>query len=244
MRKRLNLRKIWVFNVLLIGFAVGQATLSWAIRDVRPTLGILPDLPQQQAADALAFGDQQFLYRYLALTLQNAGDNGGRVTPLKNYDYDKVVAWLRLLDGLDHNSHWVIAMANGYFGQTQTIEDVEPIVRFMQENVAYRPELKWPWLVNAIHLSRHRLKNDWLALDAARQLATYDYPEMNAASLQMPALVLDDLQQYESAKYEIEALRGLAGRTFRPEEKAWMAAFVDLMVSQSEAQNGGLQSQK
>jgi hypothetical protein len=229
MRKRLNLRKIWVFNVLLIGFAVGQATLSWAIRDVRPTLGILPDLPQQQAADALAFGDQQFLYRYLALTLQNAGDNGGRVTPLKNYDYAKVVAWLRLLDGLDHNSHWVIAMANGYFGQTQTIEDVEPIVRFMQENVAYRPELKWPWLVNAIHLSRHRLKNDWLALDAARQLATYDYPEMNAASLQMPALVLDDLQQYESAKQEMVVLKQRRGIEFSPNDQVWVDWFIEQM---------------
>ncbi|MEQ9444355.1 MAG: hypothetical protein RJS98_02220 [Rhodospirillaceae bacterium] len=229
MRKRLNLRKIWVFNVLLIGFAVGQATLSWAIRDVRPTLGILPDLPQQQAADALAFGDQQFLYRYLALTLQNAGDNGGRVTPLKNYDYAKVVAWLRLLDGLDHDSHWVIAMANGYFGQTQTIEDVEPIVRFMQENVAYRPELKWPWLVNAIHLSRHRLKNDWLALDAARQLATYDYPEMNAASLQMPALVLDDLQQYESAKQEMVVLKQRRGIEFSPNDQVWVDWFIEQM---------------
>lgn len=232
MGKVLNLRKIWIFNVLLIGFALGQATLSWSIRDVRPTLGILPDLPQAQAAEALAFGDKQFLYRYLALTLQNAGDNGGRVTPLKNYDYEKVVAWLRLLDGLDHNSHWVIAMANGYFGQTQTIEDVEPIVRFMQDNVAYKPELKWPWLVNAIHLSRHRLKSDWLALDVARQLATYDYPNMNAASLQMPALVLDDLQQFESAKYEIEALLRRDDRTFMPEEAAWMESFVRLLEAQ------------
>lgn len=220
------MRRNLVLTLLLLVVVAGQISFSWLIRDLRPTMGILPDLPQESAISALAFGDEQFLYRYLALNLQNAGDNGGRVTPLKNYDYDKVVAWLRLLDGLDVESHWPIAMANGYFGQTQTLEDVRPIVRYMQGHVALNPGAKWPWLVNAVYLSRHRLGDDWLALDSARQLASYDYANMNSASLQMPALVLDDLSQFHKAINEMESLRDRRGQEFRKEDQAWMEDFI------------------
>ena len=72
-------------------------------------------------------------------------------------------------------------------------------------------------------------KNDWLALDAARQLATYDYPEMNAASLQMPALVLDDLQQYESAKQEMVVLKQRRGIEFSPNDQVWVDWFIEQM---------------
>lgn len=216
-----------LLSLTLLCVVAAQAAFSWSIRDLRPTMGILPDLPQERAVSALAFGDGQFLYRYLALNLQNAGDNGGRVTPLKNYDYAKVVQWLQLLDGLDVESHWPIAMANGYFGQTQNIEDVRPIVRYMQGHVAQRPEAKWPWLVNAVYLSRHRLKSDWLALDAARQLATYDYADMNAASLQMPALVLDDLGQFHKALNEMISLRERRGGEFSYEEHMWIKDFIE-----------------
>lgn len=220
------MRKISILSVVLIALTIGQASLSWSIRDLRPTLGILPDLPQEHAVDALAFGDSQFLFRYLALTLQNAGDNGGRVTPLKNYDYEKVVAWLRLLDRLDINSHWVIAMANGYFGQTQRVEDVEPVVRYMQGHVAQQPEAKWPWLVNAVHLARHRLKSDWLALDAARQLADYDYDAMNAASLQIAPLILLDLNITQSALAEMIRLQYRRGGNFSQAENRWTEDFI------------------
>lgn len=223
------MRNTPLLSIALVLLVLGQSALSWSIRDVRPTLGILPDLPQERALDALAFGDSQFLFRYLALTLQNAGDNGGRVTPLKDYDYEKVVAWLELLDHLDVKSHWVVAMANGYFGQTQNTADVKPIVQYLQRHVAQDPEVKWPWLVNAVYLSRHRLKSDWLALDAARQLASYDYSTMNNPSLQMPALILDDLSQYGVAKAEMLALQADTRREFSKEDNAWMADFIGAM---------------
>lgn len=216
----------FILAVALVLVVCAQAGFSWSIRDLRPTMGILPDLPQERAVAALALGDEQFLFRYLALNLQNAGDNGGRITPLKNYDYEKVAAWLVLLDDLDLDTYWTIAMANGYFGQTQNTDDVRYIVQYMQAHVAQRPQAKWPWLVNAIYLSRHRLKSDWLALDAARQLATYDFADMNVASLQMPALVLDDLGQLHKAIDEIESLRKRRGTEFSFEEHLWMRDFV------------------
>lgn len=221
-----NLHRLRLHGFALIFLLAGQMVLSAAIRDVKPTRGILPDLISERAAEAVSFGDEQFLYRYLALTLQNAGDNGGRVTPLGNYDYAKVVSWLELLEGLDGRSHWVISMANGYFGQTPKTEDVRPIVQFMQAHVAKAPERKWPWLVNGVYLSRHRLKDDWLALDAAYQLSTYDYGVMNPMSLQMPALVLDDLGQYSRAIVEMNALRDRRKGRFKPEEELWMDDFT------------------
>lgn len=208
--------------------------LSSFIRDVRPTRGILPDLLQQRAVDAAAFGDRQFLFRYLALQIQNAGDNGGRVTPLRDYDYDKVVAWLDLLDDLDEITHWPIAMANGYFGQTPETEDVRPVVRYMQAHVAEDPRRKWPWLVNGIYLARHRLKDNWVALDLAYQLHHYDFAEMNAVSLQMPALVLDDLEQYTRAVGEMLALENRRGGEFSIEERRWIDDFVTAAQTRSQ----------
>lgn len=198
-------------------------------------MGILPNLPRERAIPALAFGDEQFLFRYLALNLQNAGDTGGRVTPLRDYDYGQVIKWLELLNGLDLRSHWPISMANGYFGQTPKIEDVRPIVRYMQGHVAQQPELKWPWLVNGVFLSRHRLKSDWLALDVARQLAAYDYADMNSASLQMPPLVLDDLGQLNKAVEEMIRLRDRRGQMFRIEDQAWMDAYISETKSRIKA---------
>ncbi len=220
-------------GLLLAALVLVQAITSWTIRDIRPTRGILPDLPQSAALDGLAFGDRQFLFRYLALNLQNAGDNGGRVTPLRNYDYGVVVEWLRLLESLDLDSHWPVAMANGYFGQTQKIEDVEPIIRFMQSHVARQPERKWPWLNNGVHLARHRLRDDWVALDVAVQVASYDYATMNSASLQVPMLVLDDLGQYGRAGRDMALLGARRGADFRSEDQLWMEDFIALMAARS-----------
>jgi hypothetical protein len=176
----------------------------------------------------MAFGDPVFLHRLFALTVQNAGDTGGRIVPIKNYDFSRVIAWLEVLEHLDPRSDFAVGMADGYFGQSQDVKNVEPIVRFMMRDVAIDPERKWRWLYNAIYLARHRLRDDSLALAAARQLAAYDFVVPWATMT--PAFILEDMGDFEGAAEVVRQTRRRFGTNLSPDEATWTASYLDFLA--------------
>jgi len=108
---------------------------------------------------ALAFGDQQFLFRHLGLWLQGVGDGGGRIRPLREYDYTRVVSWLQSLDGLDPRSDYVPALAAHYFGAIMVDPGkVKVIVQYLVERAQSDLARGWPWLVWAAEKSMHVIK--------------------------------------------------------------------------------------
>lgn len=201
-----------VANVVLIGALAAQIALAASAKDLRPHWDVVPPVPTERFLDAAAFGDNQFVYRILAMNLQNFGDTGGRITALRDYDMEKVVDWLRAMDGLDYSADHHVTLAARYFSQTQDKPEVIHLIRYIQRHVERDPKAKLPWLSEALHMAQVRLKDTSVVLEIARQLGSYDFPEMTPLAYQLPATIHESAGDYKgAADYMARAARLLEG---------------------------------
>ena len=187
----------------------------------------VPPVPERNGAVMMALGDPQFAYRLGALTLQNLGDSGGRVTPIRSYSYPRLGAWFRLLDELDPASDHVPMLAAYYFGGTRVPADVAVIVDYLS-HVGVRPVgSKWRWLVQAVFLARHRLGDLQLALDLAYKLSKMELLDdaMPAWARQMPAFILKEKGDREDAR-KIMAELLATGKGLHPNEISFMRDYL------------------
>ena len=187
----------------------------------------VPPVPTKDGALMMTLGDTEFSYRFGAITLQNLGDYGGQVTPLKDYNYARLGKWFWLLHDLDPASNHVPMLAAYYFGGTRTPSDVKVIVDYLGAIGQNPAGNKWRWLVHAIFLARHRLNDMHLALDLAYKLSKMQpvgdvLPEW---AREMPAFVLKEQGDKEAARKIVKELL-LSSRRFHPNEVNFMRSYL------------------
>jgi hypothetical protein len=181
-----------------------QAGFWWKTREITPELTIVPDVPGEATVKALSLGDEEALFRLLALNVQNAGDTYGRFTALYKYDFNRLYHWFLLLDTLDNRSDFVPTLATYYFSQTQHKPDVKYIVDYLESHTKDRIKEKWWWVVQAIYLSSHKLKDNDRALALAKQLE--GHTDIPLWAQQMPAFVHEQRGEMEAASAIIESI--------------------------------------
>lgn len=189
--------------VLLI-VLVGQVSFAWSIKHIRPDLGYVPTPPTAEFLEGVALGDHQFLFRGLALMIQNSGDTFGRFSALKLYNYDDLSRWLTLEDGLDSASNYMPSMAAYYFSQTQNTADIRYLVDYLYEHSIKDVKAKWWWLMQAIYLANHKLEDPELTLKIAKPLGNKDLPVM---AQQMLAIVYEQRGELDQAFDIITAIQ-------------------------------------
>ncbi|MDX1974045.1 MAG: hypothetical protein SFT92_00030 [Rickettsiales bacterium] len=172
-------------------------------KDIKPDLGIVPEVPGRAAVRALSFGDEQFYFRVLSLTLQNAGDTYGRFTSLRYYDYNKLYHWFNLLDEMDRRSNMVPSMATYYYGQTQNTADVRYVVDYLYTHSTRDIEHKWWWLMQAIYLASYKLEDMDLALKVSQPLVN---PKVPVFAQQMAAVVREKRGEMDAALEIMETI--------------------------------------
>lgn len=187
----------------------------------------VPPVPTKSGAVMMTLGDPEFSYRFFAITLQNLGDGGGRVTPLKEYAYDKLGKWFWLLHGIDPASDHVPMAAAYYFGGTVVPKDVGVVVGYLSEIGQNPVGNKWRWLAHAVFLARHRMNDLDLALDLAYKLSKMEPigDTLPVWARQMPAFVLKEDGDRESAIKIVEELL-MSSRTFHPNEVNFMQSYL------------------
>ena len=206
-----------------------QAAFWWQTRDLQAGWEGVPPAPSSQVARALALGDGQFLYRAATFVLQNMGDEGGGVTPLKDYDYQRLGQGFSLLDRFDQKSEFLPVLVGYYFSQSQNPEDVRVVISFLAHIAIRDPVRNWRWMAHAIYLARHRVKDMNLALSLAYRMAAFKSPEIPVWAQQMPAFVLADVGEKEAARDLMEAILD-SQRDLDPSEKQFMRDFIDNRV--------------
>ncbi len=131
--------------------ALGLQALYWSqTRDLRAGWEGVPPAPSAQVAHALALGDSQFLYRATTFALQNMGDEGGRVTPLKDYDYQRLGQWFALLDRFDPEAEYLHVLVGYYYSQSPNPEHVRVVIAYLRRIAMNNPEHNWRWLAHAV----------------------------------------------------------------------------------------------
>ena len=186
----------WKMIGLLLVVCVGQIGFSWQMKDTKPALGYVPTPPSEEFITGLAMGDEQFLFRLTALMLQNSGDTFGRFSPLKLYNYKDLARWFTLEDILDSRSDYMPSMAAYYFSQTQNVSDVRYLANYLYEHARHNAKDKWWWLMQAIYLANHKLKDQDLALKIAQPLRNSELPVM---AQQLLAIVYEQRGEMDQA---------------------------------------------
>lgn len=226
-------------NISLACILCLNVALWYGTHETQARWGGVPPVPTKNGALIMTLGDKQFSYRFGAMTLQNLGNSGGRVTAVKDYDYKKLSQWFWLLHSLDPASNHVPMMAAYYFGATQVPEDVAEVVHYLAA-VGQNPVAnKWRWLVHAIFLARHRMQDTSLALDMAYVLSRMQPvgDVLPAWARQMPAFVLADKGEKESARKIIEEIL-MTATGLHPNEVNFMRDYLvtELDVPEKEVQ--------
>jgi hypothetical protein len=200
-----------------------QVGFWYQVKDIKPDMGIVPDVPGRQTVRALAFGDDQFFFRVLAFQLQNAGDTYGRSTALRYYDFNKLYLWFTLLDDLDARSNIIPSLATYYFSQTQNTEDVRYVVDYLYTHATRDVPHKWWWLLQSIYLSMHKLNDMDLALKVAKPMVN---PEVPAFAQQMAAVVHEKRGEMEDALQVMRIIQDNA-KEIKDADLKYMTYFVE-----------------
>lgn len=208
--------------VLCLGLLAGHAVLASVNRGIHGDPPVMSAPPGELSRKAFAFGDDQFLYRRFAISLQNAGDGGGQVTPIGKYNYDHVLGWLRTLAALDPKAQHHFILATRYFSFTQNGTDLRRVIGFIVERASLDPPRHWYWLTQCIELADHRLKDPAYALQIAEVVATYDFPDVPHWVWMFPALLLEKLGRHDEAYARLQTVRAAKAARLTREEMNWL----------------------
>jgi hypothetical protein len=152
MRQHLN------YSILFLCLAL-QFVVWLCSNRIKPKYVITPYPPTKTEIAALSFGDTQFLYRKLALTMQTAGDKFGHYTNLKEYDYNRLRTWFEALDALDSHSQYIPFMAAYYYSLVHNTEKAKIVADYIVSYASQDPEKHWRLLTTALYIYYKQVGN-------------------------------------------------------------------------------------
>lgn len=235
---KINKLKITLGFVIL--FLLIQILFWSETKDVKPNLGIVPEIPTIATIKAFSFGDEEFYFRIKGLRLQNAGDTYGRFSPLKNYDYKKLTAWFQLLDNLDSKSNYIPSLAAYYYSMTQNKDDLIYIIDYLEQHADKDPTKKWWWYYQAMSIANKMYGDKELAIRLAEKLKNKSPLDAPLWTKQMVALLLaDEGQNCEAIKIISSIIEDYdkANRKISNDELNFMRYFINKKIQELKKQN-------
>lgn len=232
-----NSHKIFLYFFLL---AFACQIFFWKKTEkFKSSFDIVPPAPNQYLISAISLGDKEFLFRALAMRLQNSGDVFAGFVPLKNYDYSRIYDWMTTLDTLNSTSNFVPALASYYYAQTTKAEDSYYIIDYLDEHSSKDIDANWWWLFQAIFIAKKNLQDLDRALELAKKLAQNEAPNAPFWTKQMPAFIGEEKGDACLAFGVIQKLikESESGvRQVKPEEMNFMRHFISERLSKLKKQ--------
>ncbi|MGB0720007.1 MAG: hypothetical protein ACPGRX_06015 [Bdellovibrionales bacterium] len=195
----MHAKTVKIVQISLAFALLFNIALWFYARPLQATWLNVPPVPTEFRALSMTLGDKQFAYRAVATMLQNFGSTGGRVTPIKNYNFQTLADWFFLSYHLDPQSDFAPMLAALYYGSSQDPQKIRPLLEYLKVAGNSAEGEKWRWLAHAVFLARFDVKDNDLALDLARTLSAIPNDHMPMWARQMPANVLRDQGKKEAA---------------------------------------------
>ncbi len=181
-----------IFFWLFVATFVCQIFFWKKNENLKPSFDLVPPAPNQYLVSTLSLGDKEFLFRILGSRLQNSGDVFAGFVALKNYDYSRIYAWMKVLDTLNKNSNFTPALASYYYSQTQKKEDTRYIVDYLDEHSSKDIDANWWWIFQSIYIAKNNLGNQARALELAQKLAKNNAKNAPLWTKELPAFLLEE----------------------------------------------------
>lgn len=165
--------------VLLVLVTAFLLQLVWAGSLRPPPQAVAQDLhapPALETANLYSLGDNVALARYLMLWLQSFDVQPGISLGFIELDYDRLIAWLRLILELDPESGYVLLSAARVYAEVPDAVKKRQMLEFVAEEFLDDPDRRWRWLAHAVYVARHRLDDFDLALHYAQMLHDHTSP--------------------------------------------------------------------
>ena len=197
---------VQIIIILTIAFLC-QLYLSSSRSLASINIKTLPEPPSQIESQLIGLGDPIATSKIFMLWLQAFDNQPGVSVPFKNLDYRRVIDWLERILALDPKGQYPLLAAGRIYGVVSDDEKKRQMLEFISEQFSKDPNRRWPSMVHAIYVAKHRLKDYPLALKfahaVARQVTANDIPPWVK---QMEIYVLEDMGEIESAKILIGGL--------------------------------------
>ena len=219
--RRLN----WPLIALLVVLLAAQGMIGGMVRKVPPQYHILAAPPGKAGFAAQSMGDLQFGFRMASLRLQHVGSLDGRIFPFRKIDYGRLSRWFALLDDVDPAPSIVPTMAAFLFVSTQNPSDTRYLVDYLEKHALRDPSIKWRWLAQAVHIAWYQLGDRPRALALAKELAGLPVADLPYWARQMPAFILLDMGEKQSARAILEAI-AKTDKNLPDNERKWMAHYI------------------
>jgi len=167
----------------------------------------LPEPPSQIESQLFGLGDSISVAKLFMLWLQAFDNQPGVSVPFKNLDYGRVISWLERILALDPRAQYPLLAAGRIYGAVADDEKKRQMLEFIYEQFPVDPNRRWPSMIHAIYIAKHRLKDYPLALRfahaIAQQVTVNNIPPWVK---QMEIYVLEDMGEIESARILIGGL--------------------------------------
>lgn len=191
----------------------------------------VPPVPSRASVLTMFLGDEEFAYRSLGVMLQNLGDMGGRVTPLRDYNFPRLAQWFFLMQGLDARSDYVPYLAAFYFGAANGDgigEKLGPLVHYLQQAGSSPEGEKWRWLAHAIYLARFKMNDLDYAYEMALDLSAIGYKRKDLPhwTRQMPVFILNAQGNKEEALAMMVSILASVGDKLDPSEVNFTRGYI------------------
>ncbi len=197
---------IFIIITLIIAFLF---QIYWSSSSAQATINIrsLPEPPSKIESQMMGLGDSITISKLFMLWLQAFDNQPGVSVPFRNLDYHRVINWLERILTLDPKGQYPLLAAGRIYGVIPDHEKKRQMLEFISEQFVQDPDRRWPSMVHAIYVAKHRLKDYPLALEyahaVAQQVTANDIPHWVK---QMEIYVLEDMGEIESAKILIGGL--------------------------------------
>jgi len=195
-----------IIIILIIAFL---CQITWSSSKPLSTINIknLPEPPSQIESQLFGLGDSIVISKIFMLWLQAFDNQPGVSVPFKNLDYGRVINWLERILGLDPRAHYPLLAAGRIYGVVEDEGRKRLMLAFIYEQFAKDPNRRWPSMMHAIYVAKHRLKDYPLALKYAHAVAQeVSVDNIPSWVKQMEIYVLEDMGEIESAKILIGGL--------------------------------------
>ncbi len=189
---------------LLIGAMLLQATSALMREPPRTSAEDLTLPPSMNTLRMAAFGDPVPLAKLLMLNLQAFDLQAANQVRYQDLDYDRLIAWLRVILTLDPAGQYPLHAASRIYADVADETRQRKMLEFVHEAFFADPDHRWPWLAQAAAHAKHRLHD----LPLARRYAAAIQQHTKSTNVpiwakQMEAFILEDMNELEAAKIMI-----------------------------------------